>query len=72
MNNVRLDGTPVIQASETLVIEDSPRCIRTANALSMKTVGMATSYKADDLKDAHLVVNSLVGLEISTLEQLFG
>lgn len=72
MNQVRLNGTSVILASETLVIEDSPRCIRTANSLGMKTVGMATSYKADDLKEAHLVINSLVGLELHTLEQLFG
>ncbi len=71
MNQVRLDGTPVIQASETVVIEDSPRCIRTANSLGMKTVGMASSYKPEDLKDAHLVINSLVGLEVEKLETLF-
>jgi beta-phosphoglucomutase len=71
MNLSRLDGTSVIEASQTLVIEDSPRCIRTANALGMKTVGMATSYKPDELKDAHFVIDSLVGLEIETLEKLF-
>ena len=71
MNQVRLAGTPEIQASETLVIEDSPRCIRTANALGMKTVGMATSYKPDELRDAQLVVDSLVGLELEALEKLF-
>ena len=57
--------------SETLVIEDSPRCIRTANALGMKTVGMASSYKAEELKEANLVIDTLVGLEIETLEKLF-
>ena len=62
----------MIEASQTLVIEDSPRCIRTANALGMKTVGMATSYKPEDLKDAHLVIDTLVGLEVDTLEKLFG
>ena len=71
LNQVRLEGTPEIQVSETLVIEDSPRCIRTANALGMKTVGMATSYKPDELKDAHLVIDTLVGLELKTLEELF-
>jgi beta-phosphoglucomutase len=71
MNQTRLDGTPVIEASQTLVIEDSPRCIRTANSLGMKTVGMATSYKPEELKDAHLVIDTLVGLEIDTLEKLF-
>jgi len=72
MNQMRLDGTTEILASHTLVIEDSPRCIRTAKALGMKTVGMATSYKPEDLKEADLVVNSLVGLELDTLEKLFG
>lgn len=71
MNQVRLAGTSVIQASETLVIEDSPRCIRTANGLGMRTIGMASSYKADDLKEANLVVDSLVGLEVDRLERLF-
>jgi beta-phosphoglucomutase len=71
MNQTRLEGTPVIEASQTLVIEDSPRCIRTANDLGMKTVGMATSYKPEELKDAHLVIDTLVGLEIDILEKLF-
>jgi len=72
MNQMRLDGTPVITASQTVVIEDSPRCIRTAKSLGMKTVGMATSYKAEDLKEADLIVNSLLGLELEALEKLFG
>jgi beta-phosphoglucomutase len=72
LNQVRLDGTPEILASETLVIEDSPRCIRTAKALGMKTVGMATSYKPEDLQDADHIVNTLVGLELEVLEKLFG
>src|SRR5579864_2938144 len=38
LNQVRLDGTPVMQLSEALVIEDSPRCIATARKLGMKTV----------------------------------
>jgi HAD superfamily hydrolase (TIGR01509 family) len=71
LNERRLDGTPAIQVSETLVIEDSPRCIRTANALGMKTAGMATSYKPEELHEAHLVIDSLVGLEVETLEKLF-
>ena len=72
MNQMRLDGTSEILASQTVVIEDSPRCIRTAKNLGMKTVGMATSYKADELKEADLVVDSLVGLELDSLEKLFG
>ena len=70
VNQMRLDGTPEILASQTLVIEDSPRCIRTAKALGMKTVGMATSYKPEELKEADLVVDSLVGLEVDVLEKV--
>jgi HAD superfamily hydrolase (TIGR01509 family) len=72
LNQVRLEGTPEIEPGQTLVIEDSPRCIRTARALGMKTVGMATSYKPDDLKDADMIIDTLVGLEMEPLEKLFG
>ena len=72
LNERRLDGTREIKPAETLVIEDSPRCIRTAKALGMKTVGMSTSYKAEELQEADLVVTSLVGLEMEVLENLFG
>jgi beta-phosphoglucomutase len=71
MNQVRLEGTDEIQLSQVLVIEDSPRCIRTARMLGMKTVGMATSYEPDQLTEAHLVVDSLVGLDFEKLEKLF-
>ena len=71
LNATRLEGTRAIQVSETLVIEDSPRCIRTAKALGMKTAGMASSYKPEELKEAHLVIDTLVGLDVETLEKLF-
>jgi hypothetical protein len=32
---------------------------------------MATSYKSDELKEADMVINSLVGLELEILEKLF-
>jgi HAD superfamily hydrolase (TIGR01509 family) len=72
LNQSRLEGTAEIAAGQTLVIEDSPRCIRTAKGLGMKTVGMATSYRAEDLREADLVTGSLVGLELEALEKLFG
>jgi len=71
MNQSRLSGTPEIQPSEVVVIEDSPRCIRTAKRLGMKTVGMATSYKPDDLREADLVIDSFVGFSLEPLERLF-
>jgi HAD superfamily hydrolase (TIGR01509 family) len=72
LNQVRLEGTSEIGPGQTLVIEDSPRCIHTAKGLGMKTAGMATSYKAEELREADLVIHSLVGLELQTLEKLFG
>ncbi|HVO32744.1 MAG TPA: HAD family phosphatase [Elusimicrobiota bacterium] len=71
LNERRLDGTPAIEPGQCLVIEDSPRCIRTARALGMKTIGMASSYKAEELRDADLVINSFVGFALETAEKLF-
>lgn len=71
MNQSRLSGTPEVQPSEVAVIEDSPRCIRTAKRLGMKTVGMATSYKPDELREADLVIDSFVGFSLEPLERLF-
>jgi beta-phosphoglucomutase len=71
LNQTRLADSPAITAAETLVIEDSPRCIQTAKDLGMKTVGMATSYEPQALEGADLVIDTLVGLELETLEKLF-
>lgn len=72
LNQVRLDGSPEIQPSETLVIEDSPRCIHTVKGLGMKAVGMATSYSAEELREADRIIDSFVGLTPESLEKLFG
>jgi len=71
LNERRLDGTPAIEPAQCVVIEDSPRCIRTARGLGMKTVGMATSYKPEELKDAHWVIDTFVGVGVEDLEKLF-
>jgi len=71
LNQMRLKDSPEIQAAEVVVIEDSPRCIRTAKRLGMKTVGMATSYKAADLGDADLIIDTFVGFPVQNLEALF-
>jgi beta-phosphoglucomutase len=72
MNQVRLNGTPEITAIEVVVIEDSPRCIRTAKRLGMKTVGMATSYGPAELSEANLVIDTFVGFTLDRLETLCG
>ena len=53
------------------MIEDSPRCIRTVKRLGMKAVGMATSYKAEELRGADLVIDTFVGFPLEKLEALF-
>ena len=54
------------------MIEDSPRCIRTAKRLGMKTVGMATSYNAaEELHEPDLVIDTFVGFSLESLERLF-
>jgi beta-phosphoglucomutase len=71
LNRVRLDGTPEITPGECLVIEDSLHGIAAAGAAGMKSLAVTTSFEADQLHNADHVVDSLVGLEFSVLENLF-
>jgi beta-phosphoglucomutase len=71
LNQMRLDGTPEINSSEVVVIEDSPRCIRTVKGMGMKAVGMATSYPKDSLREADLVIDTFVRFPAEQLEKLF-
>lgn len=71
LNERRLQGTDEIKAGECLVIEDSRHGIAAARSAGMKSTAITTSYKADQLTDANLVVESLVGLELEKLERLF-
>jgi beta-phosphoglucomutase len=71
MNDVRLQGTEPIQASECLVIEDSKHGIEAAHAAGMKCAAVTTSYKAPELTRAQLIIDSFVGYEMQNLEKLF-
>jgi beta-phosphoglucomutase len=71
LNEMRLQGSPEILASECLVIEDSIHGIAAARAAGMKGAAVTTSYKAEELKDAHHIIESLVGLELERLEKIF-
>ena len=62
---------PLIKAEECLVVEDSLAGICSAIAAGMKVMALATTYQADQLTDAHLVVPSLEGLSPDRLEKLF-
>jgi beta-phosphoglucomutase len=71
LNERRLNGSPEIQPGECLVIEDSRHGIAAARAAGMKSAAVTTSYKPDELKDAHYIIDSMVGLGIDVLEKLF-
>lgn len=68
----RLNGVgpnlPLVQPEECLVIEDSLAGIRSAKAAGMHVLGLATTYPADRLQEADLVLPSLAGV---ALEDLF-
>ncbi len=71
LNQMRLSGSAEIKPGECLVIEDSIHGLSAAKAAGMKGVAVTTSYKADQLKDAELIIESMVGFGIEKLEKLF-
>ncbi len=71
LNEWRLDGTPPLGPGDCVVIEDSKHGIAAARAAGMKSVAVTTSFKANELAAADLVIDSLVGLNLEKLEKLF-
>jgi mannitol-1-/sugar-/sorbitol-6-phosphatase len=50
--------------AECLVIEDAPQGIQSARAAGMKVIGLASTYSASELVDAHAVVKQLDELTV--------
>jgi len=71
LNERRLQGSSEIASGECLVIEDSLHGIAAAHRAGMKCAAIPTSYEPDQLAQANLVIDSLVGLELGRLEALF-
>lgn len=71
LNQMRLNGSPEMKPGECLVIEDSIHGLAAARAAKMKGAAVTTSYKADQLKQADLIIDSMVGFDIGKLEKLF-
>lgn len=62
---------PELRASDCLVIEDSLAGIQSGHTAGMTVLALATTYSADRLKEADLVLPNLKGLSPNGLERLF-
>jgi len=65
------ERAPGLAPAECLALEDSMAGIASARDAGMKVVGVAHSYPADELRAAHRVVDSLVGVDAASLRGLF-
>jgi beta-phosphoglucomutase len=69
--NAHLDYGGAITAAECLVIEDSREGIRGARNAGMKCLAVTNSHRAEQLREADAVVNSLEGVRVPFLQNLF-
>jgi len=72
INRLQPRPWPPIGPEECLVIEDSLVGIHSAKAADMQVIGLATTYQATQLSEAHLVIPNLEGLSTDRLEKRFG
>ena len=71
INDRRSHADPPALPGESLVIEDSPFGIAAARSAGMQCLAVTHSYPAERLGQADLVVSTLEGLGLNTLESLF-
>ncbi len=69
--NEESGSMPAISPGECLVVEDSRHGVASARAAGMRCLAITTSYPADALRDADLVVESFVGLDPQSLVEHF-
>lgn len=69
--NARRQAEPPVRPQECVVVEDSIAGIAAGLAADMKVVGVATTYPAEHLTQAHLVLPSLEEVPLDRLEALF-
>lgn len=62
---------PLLMPGECLVIEDSKAGIRAAKAAGMRVLALATTYPADELREADGVMPSLAGVDPEALLRQF-
>ena len=63
-------ASPILP-EECLVIEDSIAGVQAAKAARMKCLAITNSYPREQLKEADLIVDSLEGTSLESLERLF-
>lgn len=71
LNDTRPLSSPALKPHECLVIEDSLAGIQAGHAAGMKVVALATTYPAEQLHQADLVLTTLAGILPDGLERLF-
>jgi len=68
---LNLPAAAGIQPPECLVIEDSIHGVRAAHQAAMRCLAVTNSYPKEKLSEAALVVESLAGVSLETIENLF-
>ena len=69
--NAESGAKPAIGPGECLVVEDSRHGVAAARAAGMRCLAITTSYPADALREADLVVESFVGLDPQSILEHF-
>lgn len=67
--NGAMPRPPLITAAQCLVIEDSRAGVRSARAAGMRVVALATTYPADQLAEADLVLSTLEGVTVTQIQE---
>lgn len=70
LNARRSSDEPIIHAQECLVVEDSLAGIKAGLAAGMSVVGVATTYPAHHLTEAHLVMPTFENVTVECLENV--
>jgi HAD superfamily hydrolase (TIGR01509 family) len=65
------EKAPGLRPDQCVVVEDTMTGIASALAAGMKVVGVAQTYAAEQLRAAHLVVDSVAALDLEGMQRLF-
>ena len=63
-------GDPALSAADCVAIEDSRWGIASARAAGLRTVGVTSSYGAEELSEAEVIIGSLADLDLASLQRL--